>query len=280
MSGSVQSAANRFKSPEHSGWLLRQHGSPKQREALALSFVSLAEAVRGDSVVLKSMVGFSTEQLAFLFKDRAPSTLRKHLSGWRRWLQFCRASGVQPGCPACAGVVDFLEALAEGASCDRGSRRSGAARGVIHALRFIAHKLGLEPFAVILNGPIVSSWLSAPKWARRAPSEALPLPLYTVCQLELAVLACEEPVDSFLMGCFLVMLWSGLRFSDAQRVDLSSLLVADGSLRGWCWRSKSSPSGFAWGCLVSGATVAIAGLPASPQSSSRSTRTIPSVTIF
>ena len=98
-----------------------------QREALALSFVSLAEAVRGDSVVLKSMVGFSTEQLAFLFKDRAPSTLRplrKHLSGWRRWLQFCRDSGVQPGCPACAGTVDLLEALAEGASCDRGSRRS------------------------------------------------------------------------------------------------------------------------------------------------------------
>ena len=115
---------------------------------------------------------------------------------------------------------------------------------MIHALGFIAHKLGREPFAVILNGPIVSSWLSAQKWARRAPSEALPLPLYTVCQLELAVLACEEPVDSFLMG----------RFSDAQRVDLSSLLVADGSLRGWCWRSKSSPSGFAWGCLVSGAT--------------------------
>ena len=121
-------------------------------------------------------------------------------------------------------------------------------------MHFIARKLGLEPFAVILNGPIVSSWLSAQKWARRAPSEALPLPLYTVCQLELAALACEEPVDSFLMGCFLVMLWSGLRFSDAQRVDLSSLLVADGSLRGWCWRSKSSPSGFAWGCLVSGAT--------------------------
>ena len=104
--------------------------------------------------------------------------------------------------------MDFLEALAEGASCDRGSRRSGAARGVIHALGFIAHKLGREPFAVILNGPIVSSWLSAQKWARRAPSEALPLPLYTVCQLELAVLACEEPVDQFsdgLLPYFLVM---------------------------------------------------------------------------
>ena len=103
----------------------------------------------------------------------------------------------------------------------------------------------------------MSSWLSAPKWARRAPSEALPLPLYTVCQLELAVLACEEPVDSFLMGCFLTSLLccgqgSGFRMHSAW--ICLPLLVADGSLRGWCWRSKSSPSGFAWGCLVSGAT--------------------------
>ena len=154
-----------------------------------------------------------------IFKDRAPSTLRKHLSGWRRWLQFCRASGVQPGCPACPGVGDFLEALPEGASCDRGSRRSGAARGVIHALHFIAHKLGLEPFAVILNGPIVSSWLqrrSGPAVHRRRPYRFL----YSQCassrwQCWIAM----KPVDSFLMGCFLVMLWSGLRFSDAQRVD-------------------------------------------------------------
>ena len=153
---------------------------------------------------------------------------------------------------------------------------------MIHALHFIARKLGLEPFAVILNGPIVSSWLSAQKWARRAPSEALPLPLYTVCQLELAVLACEEPVDSFLMGCFLTSLLcygqgSGFRMHSAWICLLSlSLTVpfADGA--GGVSPAHLVSRGDAW----SRGPLAIAGLPASPQSSSRSTRTIPSVTIF
>ena len=225
-----------------------------QRQELAVSLVHMAEVVRDDSSVLQSLEGFDANGLAFLFKDRAPSTLKKHLSGWRRWLIFCRASGVQAGRPSCPDVLDFLEALAEGASSDRGARRSGAARGVIYALRFIAHKLLLEALDGILRGPVVISWLSAQKWQRRAPSEALPLPLFAVCELEQAALIGEEAADRFLVGCFLVMLWAGLRFSDAQRIDLSSILRAGGSLRGWCWRSKTCPTGFAWGCQLAGAT--------------------------
>ena len=216
-----------------------------QRQGLALSLVNIAAAVRGDSSVLQSLDGLTPERLAFLFKDRAPGTLKKHLSGWRRWLIFCRASGVQAGRPECREILDFLGALAEGASCDRGSRRSGAARGGIYALRFIAHKLALAAFGELLRGPVVTAWF---------PAEALPLPLLAVCELERAVLQCDELADRFLMGCYLVMLWSGLRFSDARRIELSSLQIADCSLRGWCWRSKTCPTGFAWGCQISGAT--------------------------
>ena len=64
------------------------------------------------------------------------------------------------------------------------------------------------------------------------------------------MLQCDELADRSLIGCFLLMLWSGLRFSDAQRIGLS-LQVADGSLRGWCCRGKTCRTGFGWG---SGAT--------------------------
>ena len=48
------------------------------------------------------------------------------------------------------------------------------------------------------------------------------------------------------------MLWSGLRFSDAQRMSLQSLEVDEESVRGWIWRSKSSPCCFPFGCLLEG----------------------------
>ena len=48
------------------------------------------------------------------------------------------------------------------------------------------------------------------------------------------------------------MLWAGLRFSDAQRILISSVQLDDTSVRGWCWRSKTSATGFPWGCLLGG----------------------------
>ena len=92
--------------------------------------------------------------MVFLVSDRAPSTLKKHLCGWRRWLDFCKGAAVSAGYPSCWEVVEFLGALAEGAHTDRGSGRVANATGVMHALRFMTFKL-------ILRGPIVCSWLSA-----------------------------------------------------------------------------------------------------------------------
>ena len=36
------------------------------------------------------------------------------------------------------------------------------------------------------------------------------------------------------------MLWAGLRWSDAQRLDFESVILDGGSVRGWCWRTKTS----------------------------------------
>ena len=79
-----------------------------QREALALSFVSLAKAVRGDSVVLKSMVGFSTEQLAFLFKDPRSENAKKAfewLAQMASVLSGFRSPARLPGLRWCSGFL-------------------------------------------------------------------------------------------------------------------------------------------------------------------------------
>ena len=75
-----------------------------QREALALSFASLAEAVRGDSVVLKSLGGFSTEQLAFLFKDRAKKA-SEWLAQMAPVLSGFRSPAKLPGWSWCSGFL-------------------------------------------------------------------------------------------------------------------------------------------------------------------------------
>ena len=97
------------------------------------------------------------------------------------------------------------------------------------ALRVVARKLGLQSFARALHGPIVGAWLGAGKWDRKPPKEALPVYFRVVRELEEAAL-CETCEDYSLICSFLLMLWSGPRFSDARRMSLQSLrnLSGDG----------------------------------------------------
>ena len=64
--------------------------------------------MRAESSVLQSLEGYQVEQLVFLFADRAPITLRRDLSGWRRWISFCSASGISAGLPECRHIVDWF----------------------------------------------------------------------------------------------------------------------------------------------------------------------------
>ena len=71
------------------------------------------------------------------------------------------------GAPACESLLDFAEALAEGAKCNRDRRRSQAAKAVWHALRFVSRKSGLQTFAAILHSPIAGlGWQLASETAR------------------------------------------------------------------------------------------------------------------
>ena len=79
-----------------------------ERLDLARTLVGLARAVAKHSLVLSALEGVEVEDIAFLFGDRAPGTLRKHLSGWRRWASYCQGCAVDAGSPTAKELLDFL----------------------------------------------------------------------------------------------------------------------------------------------------------------------------
>ena len=79
----------------------------------------------------------------------------------------------------------------------------------------------------MLHAPAVKAWLDQGKWHTVPAREAVPLPLHVCKSLENAWDTCEIE-DAWLLLCFLLMLWGG--WSDAQRQDLRSLVLDQGSL--------------------------------------------------
>ena len=130
--------------------------------------------------------------------------------------------------------------------------RCGKAKGVVQALRLVALKLALKSLTRMLCSAPIAAWLASSKWSATSVKEALPLPLFAVVQLERALDSCE-PGAWWPLVCFLLMLWAGLRWSDAQRLDFESVMLDSGSIRGWSWRTKTSAVGMPRGALCRGA---------------------------
>ena len=55
-----------------------------------------------------------------------------------------------------------------------------------------------------------------------------------------------------MLGSFLLITWSGLRFADAQRMNVDSLVFNGQELRGMVWRSKTMAAGHPFGVQASG----------------------------
>ena len=223
------------------------------RKKFARQLVVLGRGVAAESAVLSSLADRRDDQLEFLFLDRAPTTLRRHVGTWRKWLEFCAAVSSCPGNPGLCLLLDFLDALSMGAQSDRGRGRRGRAVSVVSSLRFVAAKLEILPLSTMLNSSSVCSWTGADKWSRMPCKEALPLSLGIVIALEKAAAAADDR-DAWPLLCILLMIWAGLRWSDCQRTDFQSVVVDKTSVRAWCWRSKTSAVGIPWGVLLDGAS--------------------------
>ena len=108
----------------------------------------------------------------------------------------------------------------------------------------------LECLHSAVYGGIISSFDKQRTMADRR--ETLPFSLYTLCMWEKQILrSTSSQVDILVLGTFLVLAWSSLRFADAQRCNISSLCYNDQVLRGICWQTKTV-SNLAWGLIGNG----------------------------
>ena len=103
----------------------------------------------------------------------------------------------------------------------------------------------------ICFSPLVDSFLKTKLTKDRR--EAPPLPLWVLFQWERRVLqSAATAYETMMLGSFLLITWSGLRFSDAQRLNVDSLVFNFQECRGLVWRSKTMSAGHPFGVQASG----------------------------
>eukprot|EP00435_Cladocopium_sp_Y103_P000244 s2560_g1.t1 len=120
---------------------------------------------------------------------------------------------------------------------------------MIKAIRWGYKQLQIEGFAVAF-GSLISSFQTKIPHDRK---ESLPFSLYILSQFERHILVRETPMQEVLiLGSFLVLLFSGLRFADLQRTSPTSLQWDGSTLRGLAWRTKTSTAGTPFGMLACG----------------------------
>ena len=115
---------------------------------------------------------------------------------------------------------------------------------IIKALRWAHRTLQLDCLAVAL-GSMITSFSKTATGDRR---ESLPFSLFSLMHFERRILMreCQE-WEIIILGMILLLAFSGLRFSDMQRTCPSSLHWNGSTLRGTCWRTKTSRAGQPFG---------------------------------
>ncbi|CAE7670404.1 unnamed protein product, partial [Symbiodinium sp. CCMP2456] len=117
-------------------------------------------------------------------------------------------------------------------------------------LRWCRKLLDLTPFPDLYSAAF-SSLVQPLSGEKR---ESLPLPLSFHAFLERKVLSAETPPDEAIWaGSFLACMGGSLRFSDAQHILWSSLCISHFTLRGICYRTKTTKRGAPFACLGFGA---------------------------
>ena len=119
-------------------------------------------------------------------------------------------------------------------------------QNVLKALRWYSKLLRLSVLPDLYS-PAFSTLASS---SAREKRESVPLPLVLHAFLEGQVLSPETPVDKALFcGSVLICIGGSLRFADAQHVAWTSLCPSSFSLRGICYRTKTTATGEPFGLI-------------------------------
>ena len=106
----------------------------------------------------------------------------------------------------------------------------------LKALRWFRKIAGVACLEIVFS-PLADSFLKVRLTTDKR--EAPPLPLWILFHWEKRILYSQSTLyEVIMLGGFLFILWSGLRFSDAQRLNVGSLVLTDEEIRGMVWRTK------------------------------------------
>ena len=113
------------------------------------------------------------------------------------------------------------------------------------------HKIAGVKSLQICFSPLVDSFLKTK--LSKDKREAPPLPLWLIFHWELRILQSASTVYEIrMLGSFLLITWAGLRFADAQCMNVDSLVFNFQELCGLVWRSKTMSAGPPFGVQASG----------------------------
>ena len=222
---------------------------PSQNPMIVAKWNALLEALGTNSSLF---VELETSEHRWLHRNRvldglAPSTALRYISTALNFLRVCQESDVSLASLTDVKLADLLLIINLGRASDAAGVSCAS---TLKALRWLYKHAGVMSLECA-NSTLAQSFLSQkiPKDKREAP----PLPLWVLVQWERRILqSTSSNLEVLILGSFLFMVFSGLRFADLQRVNLHSLVFTPTEVRGTCWRSKISVHGHPFGVVCSG----------------------------
>ena len=137
------------------------------------------------------------------------------LGQWAVWPNYCLSTGTGAGAPQLHQLNDFLEDALTGSIMDRGKKRERSAIGFLRAIGWIASKAQCQTLMKHIQSPTTSQF-----WTRKAVerTETMPVPGRAIADFEWR---CNRGslsmAEVIFYGTFLLMIWAGISFADAQR---------------------------------------------------------------
>ena len=212
-------------------------------------WLQLAAALQGFSDVLQqlSMSKFQDEHAERFLNQFAAATLVRYISAILQFVQICQDMQVSLDQ---LSESTFADLLICGSLARRADGTGPKSSITIKAVRRAFTHLGVKVFACAYGSMITSFSKQKIPSDRR---ESLPLPLFIIAKWERRVLQSQaSSKEIIILGGLLLLCWSGLRFSDAQRSQLSTWQLDQSSLRGLTWRAKTCNTSTPFGVTLAG----------------------------
>ena len=185
--------------------------------------------------------------VARILDNFAATTLAKYFQSIVGFIQACHSLHIDLANLTPVQLADALLAMRLARSSD-GIYPHGST--ILKSIRWSVRHLGADCFQCSFDS-LLSKFLTDKKAIDK--KESLPLPLFSILHWEKKILTSStSPLLIIILGAFLFQLWTGLRWSDMQRIAPQQMVFDYQDIRGIAWRTKTTTKGQAFGCLASG----------------------------